>query len=63
MKTTSSHFWVHPSLADTHKALPHLEFLLKMNYDDIIDDNFTVKKIEGSLRKLKTNKARGIDKL
>ena len=34
-----------------------------MNFDDIIDDNFTVKDIEVSIRKFKSNKACGIDGL
>ena len=51
------------SLVDTQNALPHLEFLSKMNFDDIIDDNFSVEEIEVSIRKLKTDKAGGIDRL
>ena len=46
----------------TRCALPHLELLSKMNCDDIID-NFTVEEIEVSIRKLKSNKAGGIDGL
>ena len=34
-----------------------------MNFDDIIDDNFSVEEIEVSIRKLKTDKAGGIDRL
>ena len=38
---------------DTQKDLPHLEFLSRMNFNDIIDDNFNVEEIEVSIRKLK----------
>ena len=51
------------SLGDTNKALPHLQFLSKMNFDDIIDDNFTVEEIEVSIRKLKSNKAGGLSQV
>ena len=53
----SSHFF-NPkwnlSLADTHKALPCLEFLSKMNSCDDIIDNFSVEESEGRIQKLKT---------
>ena len=51
------------SLDDTQKDLPRPEFLLRMNFNGIVDDNFTVKEIEVSIRKLKRNKAGGIDGL
>ena len=38
------------------------EFLSRLNFDDIIDD-FTAEEIEESIRKLKGNKAGGIDRL
>ena len=51
------------SLNDIQKDLPHFEFLSRLNFDDIIDDNFTAEEIEESIRKLKENKAGGIDGL
>ena len=51
------------SLHNTQKNLPRLESLSRMNFDDIIDDNFTVEEIEASLRKVKSGKAGGIDGL
>ena len=51
------------SINDTQKDLSCLEFLSRLNFDDIIDDNFTAEEIEESIRKLKGNKAGGIDGL
>ena len=51
------------SLSTTKTNLQHLEFLSRMNHDDIIDDDFTIEEIEASIKKLKPGKAEGIDGL
>ena len=43
--------------------MSRLESLSNMNYDDIIDEDFTTDEIEASIRKLKPNKAGGYDGL
>ena len=43
--------------------LTHLALLSKMNFDDIVDQDFTVEEIEASLRKLKCGRAGGFDDL
>ena len=51
------------SLSATKTNLQHLEFLSRMNHDDIIDDDFTIEEIEASIKKLKPGKAEGIEGL
>ena len=41
----------------------NLEFLSRMNHDNILDEDFTIEEIEASLGKLKPGKAGGIDGL
>ena len=43
--------------------LPYIEFLSKMNYDNIIDEDFTIEEIEASIKKLKPKKTAGLDGL
>ena len=51
------------NLLDLQNDMSRLDSLSKMNYDDIIDEEFSTEEIEVSIRKLKPNKAGGHDGL
>ena len=50
-----------PNVSAALNDLDHLHCLSKTNCDGIIDDEFSVEEIEAALRKLKLEKASGID--
>ena len=58
-----SQFGINSSIDEAQNEMPHLDALSRLNVDDIIDDDFTVEEVETCLKKLKCNKACGIDGL
>ena len=51
------------NLLEIQNDLSRLESLSNMNFDDIIDEDFTTDEIEANIRRLKPNKAGGYDGL
>ena len=51
------------SIDEAENEMPRLDALSRLNVDDIIDDEFTVEEVETCLKRLKCNKACGIDGL
>ena len=50
-------------LSVSNMDLPNIEVLSRMNFDNIIDEEFTIEEIEVSIKKLKPKRAGGIDGL
>ena len=52
-----------PQIAEAAKKLPELEFLSRMNSDQVLDDEIVMEEIEGAIKRIKRGKRAGRDNI
>ena len=52
-----------PQIAEAAKKLPELEFLSRMNSDQVLDDEIDVEEIEGAVERIERGKSAGRDNI